>query len=82
MLSILCKSNLIRHSGTGREFKDTQRALKHLRHQESTLALGHSESTQRALGHSRTWRALRHSGIWALKALKQFGNWELKGLGH
>ena len=49
--SILFKSHLIRYSGTGRAFKDTLRALEHLRHSESTGALGHSESTRRALGH-------------------------------
>ena len=50
MFSILFKSHLIRHSGTGRVFKDIQRTLEHLRHSESTRALGHSESTQRVLG--------------------------------
>ena len=55
MLSILFKSHLIRHSGTGRAFKDTLRALEHSKHSESTRALGHSDSTQRALaGHSGT----------------------------
>ena len=48
MLSILFKSHLIRHSGTRREFKDTQRALGE--HSEGTLALE----------HSGIWRALRH----------------------
>ena len=52
MHSTLFKSHLIRHSGTKHGFKDTQRAVEHLRHSESTRALGHSESTQRALGHS------------------------------
>ena len=59
MLSILFKPDLIRHSGTRRAFKDTQRALEHLRH---------SESTRRALrGHSDTWRALGQlEGTWTL----------------
>ena len=57
MLGISFKSHLIRHSGTGRVFKDTLRALEHLRH---------SESTQRALGHLRH---LGYSGTWALEAL-------------
>ena len=54
MLSFSFQSQLIRHSDMGRIFKDNQRAFKHLRHSESTRALGHSESTQRALGHSDT----------------------------
>ena len=82
MLTILFKSHLIRHSGTGRAFKDTQRALEHLRHLESTRALGHLENTQRLLGHSGTWRALGHLGTWALRALKHLGNWALKALRH
>ena len=48
MLSILFKSHLIRHSGTRRAFKDTQRALEHLRHSETWV-----------LGHLGTWRTLR-----------------------
>ena len=75
MLSILLKSHLIRHSGKGRAFKDTQRALENLRHLESTWALGHSEST-RALGH------LRHSDTWALRALRHLGTQALKAIGH
>ena len=52
MFSILFKSNLIRHSGTGSAFKDTQRPLEHLRHGRALRDLG----TQRALrGHSDTW---------------------------
>ena len=70
MVSILFQSHLIRHSGKRTAFKDTQRALEHLRHLVSSQALGHSESTQRALGHSDTWRALRHLGTSALKALR------------
>ena len=48
----------------GRTFKDNQRAFKHLRHSESTRALGHSEGTRRTLGHSGTQalKTLRHSG--------------------
>ena len=72
MLSILFKSHLIRHSGTGRAFKDTQRTLKHLRHSESTRALGHSESIQRVLGgHSgtRALKALGHSDTYGTRAL-------------
>ena len=69
MLSISFQSHLIRYSGTGRTFKDNQRALEHLRHSESTGALGHSEGTQKALGgHLGTW-ALGHSGTRGLKAL-------------
>ena len=95
MLSILFKSHLIRHSGTGQAFKDTQRALEHWRHSESTQALGHSESTQGALGHLEstrgfgghlgTWRALGHSdtwGTWALRHLGHSGTSALKALGH
>ena len=49
ILSILFKSHLIRHSGTRRTCKDTERALEHLRYSESTKrALGHSDS--RVLG--------------------------------
>ena len=83
MLTILFKSHLIRHSGTGRAFKDTQRALEHLRHLESTWALGHLENTQRPLGHSGTWRAIGHlrpSGTWTLKALWHLGTWALEAL--
>ena len=59
MLSILFKSHLIRHSGTGNGFKDTQRAFKHLRH-SGTWALGeHSEGTC-TLGHFGIWQALGH----------------------
>ena len=56
MLSISFQSHLIRHSGTGFISKDTQRVLEHLRHSESTRALGgRSEGTWRALeGHSGT----------------------------
>ena len=84
MLIILFKSRLFRDSVTGRAFKDTQRALQHLRHSESTWATGHSESTQRALGHlrhlgTRTFRTLRHLGTWALKALRHSGT---QTLGH
>ena len=50
MFSILFKSHLIGHSGTRRAFKDTQRALEHLRQSEIT----------RALVHSGNWKALRH----------------------
>ena len=64
MLSILFQLQLIKHSGTGSASEGTQRALKHLRHSESTRALGYSEGTQRALkGYLDTWRALGgHSG--------------------
>ena len=69
MLSIAFQSHLIRHSGTGYTFKDTQRVLEDLRHSESTPAFGHSEGTQRALKHLGSWRALeRHSGTRAPKA--------------
>ena len=50
----------------GRTFKDNQRAFKHLRHSESTRALG---------GHSgtRALKALGHSGTQALKTLRHSG---------
>ena len=54
MLSISFQSHLIRHSGTGCTFKDTQSVLKHLRGSESTRALGQ-------LKHLSTW-ILRHLG--------------------
>ena len=74
LLSILFKSHLIRYSGTGRAFKDTLRALEHLRHSESTGALGHSESTRRALGH------LMHLGTRTIIAHGHLeGTWELGG---
>ena len=91
MLSILFKSHVIRHSGTGCAFKNTQRALENLSHSESTRALGQSESTLRVLRHSST-RVLRaHLGTRALKALGLLdtqwtqalghsGNWALKAL--
>ena len=80
MFNISFKSHLIRYSGTGRAFKDIQRALEHLRHSEDTeRALGHSEGTWslrnsegiRALEHlrylgTRTRMAIRHLGTWAL----------------
>ena len=69
MLSILFKSHVIRHSGTGCAFKNTQRALENLSHSESTRALGQSGSTLRVLRHSST-RVLRaHLGTRAPKAL-------------
>ena len=81
MLSILFKSHLIRHSGTRREFKDTQTALENLRHSESTQrALWHSD-TRAFGGHSGTWRALGHSGTWALGHLRHSGTWALRQLG-
>ena len=74
LLSILFKSHLIRYSGTGLAFKDTLRALEHLRHSESTGALGHSESTRRALGH------LMHLGTRTIMAHGPLeGTWELGG---
>ena len=82
ILNILLKSYLIKHSGTGRAFKDTQRALQRLRHLESTEALGHSESTQRVHGgHTEgTRRALGHWGTPKLMALGHLqGTWELGG---
>ena len=93
MLSILFESHLIKHSGRRRAFKDTQRALEHLRHSESTWALGHSstrifghlEGTQ-ALGvHSegtRALRYLRHLGTRTLRALRHSDTWTLKALGN
>ena len=63
MHSILFKSHLIRHSTTGREFKDIQRALEE-----------HSESTQRRLRHCGTRALEEHSeGTRALKALVHSG---------
>ena len=92
MLSISSKSYLIRHSFTGRVFKDTQRAFGDLRHLNSTRALGHSKGTHaleghwsiRTLGYLGQWgnRALRHSGNWALGALKDLGNRALGYLRH
>ena len=84
MLSILINSHLIRHSGTGCAFKDSHMALKHLRHSESTRALGQSEDTQglgylRNLG-TRTIRALSHLGTRELKALTHLGTWALEAL--
>ena len=64
MLSILFNSLLIRYSDTGSAFKDTQSALEHLKHSESsrralrgTLAFGEHSSTWMALGHSNGTRA-------------------------
>ena len=77
MLSILFKSYLIKHSGTGRAIENTQgsqtfKALREL-----------SESTQRALKHSSIWRALGHSeGTWTHRALRFLGTWALKVLRH
>ena len=83
MLSILFKLHLIRHSSTGCAFKDTQRALEHLRHSASTWALGHSESTQRALGHLKGTRALGGHSEGTRRALGgHSGTLELKALGH
>ena len=86
MLSFSFQSHLIKHSDMGRTFKDSQRAFEHLRHSESTRALGHSEGTQRALGgHSEGTRALKalgHSGTQALKTLRHSGTWALKALRH
>ena len=94
MLSILFKSHLIRHSGMGCAFKDTQKALEHLRYSESTRAFGHLESTQRALEHSGTRRALgdsegnralrhlRHLGTRTFRALRHSDTWELRALRH
>ena len=56
MLSISFQSYLIRHSGTGFISKDTQRVPEHLRHSESTRALGGRSKGTRAL------KALEHSG--------------------
>ena len=85
MLIILLKSHLIRHSGMRRAFKDTQRALEHLRNSDSTRALReHSEGT-RALGHSEgTWALghLRHFDTRTLRALEHLGSRALKALGH
>ena len=88
MLSISSKSNLIRNLGTGRAFKDTQRALKHLRH--SDVMFGHSEGTQRALGgllstrralgHSKSTRALRRHS--ALRHLRHLDTRILRALRH
>ena len=76
MLSILFKSQLIRHSCTRSAFKDTQRALEHLKHWESTCKLGQS-STCRALGLLEGTRAL--GGYLGNKALKALGQSETQG---
>ena len=75
MLSISFQSHLIRHSGSGCTFKDTQRVLEHLRHSENTRPLGHLESTRRALRH------LGHSGHSDIQALGHSCNWALTALG-
>ena len=82
-LSILFTSHLIRHSGTRRAFKGTQRALEHLRHLESTQkALGH-QVTRALGGHSGTRRALGHlESTWALGHVKHLGIRTLRTLGH
>ena len=76
MFSILFKSHLFRHSRMGRAFKDTQRALEHLRHSENTNTLEYLESIQ------RTHRALRHLDTWALKAFRHLDTRALKELGY
>ena len=67
----------------GRTFKDNQRAFKHLRHSESTRALGHLRhlGTQalRHLRHLGT-QALEHSCTGALRALKHSGTRALEAL--
>ena len=40
MLSVSLQPHLTRHSDAGATFKDTQRALKQLKHSESTRELG------------------------------------------
>ena len=87
MLSISFKSHLIRHSGTGCTFTDTQRVLEHFRHSESTRALGHSEGTQRAIGghlgtqHLESTRMtlghLRHLDTQTFRVLRNSGTWAL-----
>ena len=77
------KSHLIRHLGMGRAFKDTRRALKHLRHSdlETWVLGGHSESTGRAVGYLGPWRTIEHSeGTWALRGHSDIR--ALKALGH
>ena len=80
--NILFKSHLMRHSGTGHPFKDTQKALKHLRYLESTQALGRLESTQRALGHSDGTRALGHLRYWDTQTLRAFRHLGTRALRH
>ena len=77
MHSYLFKSHLIRHLGMVRAFKDTQRALKHLKYLEGIQVLEHSEDTRRThRGHSEsTWALGVHSGTEALKALKHLDNY-------
>ena len=85
MLSISNKSHLIRHSGMRCAFKSTQRALKHLRHSESTRALGHSESTQRGLGHWDAPALGGHGhleGTWKLGHLRYLDTRTVRALGH
>ena len=92
MLRNLFKSHLIRHSGTGGAFNNTQTALEHLRNSESTWALGlsegtrtlgHLEGTQALRGHSGTQRALRHlENTRAPGRLRNLGTRTLRALGH
>ena len=49
--------HLIRHLGTQSTFKDPHMVLRHLRHSESTHALGKLDSTW-ALGH---WEGTRRT---------------------
>ena len=73
MLSVSFQSHLIRHSGSGCTFKDTQSVLNHLRRSESTRAIGHSEGTWAA-------KALKHLDSQALRLLSNPGTWSLKHL--
>ena len=75
MFSNLFKSHLIRHPGTERAFKDTQRTIEH------SEAL---RSTRRVLGHLGTWALghLGYSGTWVLGHLEHLGTWALKELEH
>ena len=86
MLSNLFKSHLIRHPGTERAFKDTQRTIEHSEALRSTRrVLGHLGTRRTLRGHSGTWRALghlRHLGTWALGHLGYSGTWVLGHLEH
>ena len=70
VISTSFQSHLIRHSVMQKAFKDTQMALKHSRHSESTRAPGQSEGNRKAIGHFKDTRSLlEHSSTWALRHL-------------
>ena len=84
MLSISLQSHLIRHSGTGRTFKHTQRALR--KHSGTCELRGHwalvyLESNRRALGHLWHLGIQTLNGTQALGHLRHSGTWPLELLG-